>query len=397
MRNLVAEAQSFGDLEIVVLPVALSRRGLISMGILNVETHRIVPVSQRLLAFGRSLFKRSRSGRGGSGGKSAVQSSRALEILWYWYYELILLLLFPPRKVQKLTPGPNDIFVFSDAGWNVPPTTRRSSFLGQCSVGYLVYDTIPYTNPEYCRPTTVQRYLAWLDELGGRAEFAITISQTVADQLAYALRQRGFACPPTRSIRLGADLPLRTGSATIRPVVEDLMQRPFFLMVGTIEPRKNHGSVLDAFDRVWEQDKDLVLVVVGRAGWLCESIVDRMERHPRLGSTFWWISGASDDELVALYQSSQAVITASFVEGFGLPVVEARAFGVPVIASDIPSHREVGGNGCVYFDPADVDHLAMILTSFAAKAHSPCPQPTWADSARDFIEAAEHLAGAHDS
>ena len=117
-------------------------------------------------------------------------------------------------------------------------------------------------------------------------------------------------------------------------------QRPSFLMVGTVEMRKGHRLALDAFESMWRENIDAELVIVGKTGWCVEHLLTRL-RKIRIGPALDRYEKASDDELLGHYADADALIAASYTEGFGLPLVEARHFGKPIIASDIPVFREV--------------------------------------------------------
>jgi alpha-1,2-rhamnosyltransferase len=159
-------------------------------------------------------------------------------------------------------------------------------------------------------------------------------------------------------------------------------------MVGTIEPRKNHSLVLDAFDQAWSEGSQAPLVVIGKRGWQCEDVIARFADITRNGRPFTYICDATDADLQYAYRRSRCLIFPSFAEGFGLPIVEALAQGLPVIASDIPVHREVGNGHATYIPLGDPTHLARLIHSIedgSTTLHAPTPGtvhlPTWAESA----------------
>ena len=122
-----------------------------------------------------------------------------------------------------------------------------------------------------------------------------------------------------------------------------------WLVVGTIEPRKNHSFILDVFEELWDQGRQDKLVIIGRIGWKCDQVIARMQSHPELEHKLFFFADASDDELLYSYRNSQGLIFASYVEGFGLPIVEAMASKLRVFCSEIPVFREVGGTYPSYF------------------------------------------------
>ena len=172
-----------------------------------------------------------------------------------------------------------------------------------------------------------------------------------------------------------------------------------YLVVSTIEPRKNHLGILDAFDRVWPQCPDARLVIAGRAGWMYDEILRRIRRHPQFERQLIWFNDLTDTELDFCYRHARAVISASFAEGFGLPIVEALQHGRRVLASDIPVHREVGGDFCAYFDPHNATALAdLVLRLEQHDASCPVRPPAqfvatdWRDSTCELIEKCLQLA-----
>lgn len=131
-------------------------------------------------------------------------------------------------------------------------------------------------------------------------------------------------------------------------------------MVGTIEPRKGYADALSAFDQLWSNNSDIVLVIVGKPGWKTEQLQQRMQNHQEYGKRLYWFKAASDEFLLKLYQSSTGILVASEAEGFGLPLIEALYHGKPVLARDIEVFHEVVADGVVYFK----NNLAEALLQF---------------------------------
>nr|WP_246331859.1 glycosyltransferase [Brevundimonas mediterranea] len=129
-------------------------------------------------------------------------------------------------------------------------------------------------------------------------------------------------------------------------------------MVGTLEPRKGHQGVLDAFDRLWREGFVGNLVIVGRAGWKVASLLERLRAHPEHGKRLHWLDNASDETLMRLYEASDGVLLASFAEGFGLPLTEALRYRKPVLARDLAVFCRHSSSGIRYF-PVQADTIAM--------------------------------------
>lgn len=130
----------------------------------------------------------------------------------------------------------------------------------------------------------------------------------------------------------------------------------YLLVVGTIEPRKDHATVIAAFERVRRHRPDLALVIAGGPGWLPKHTAPELERPGVVV-----LGHVSDGELDRLYRSAEIVVNASIYEGFGLTVLEALARACPVVASAIPAHIELVGEAARLFPPRDVDALADVI------------------------------------
>jgi glycosyltransferase involved in cell wall biosynthesis len=133
-----------------------------------------------------------------------------------------------------------------------------------------------------------------------------------------------------------------------------LAARPYFVAVGTIEPRKNHLLLLNA----WREMAQGVgptprLVIVGERGWENEQVVDMLERCPGIADRVWETHGRSDAGLRRLIANARGLLAPSFAEGFGLPLIEALGLGAPTVASDIPIFHEVAGEAAIFRSPID--------------------------------------------
>jgi glycosyltransferase involved in cell wall biosynthesis len=134
----------------------------------------------------------------------------------------------------------------------------------------------------------------------------------------------------------------------------------------------------------------LRLVVMGRPHADCRDLIARIKSHPEQGRRLLAVFDASDEELAAAYGVCRALVLPSLAEGFGLPLVEARTRGCPVIASNLPSFAELADAGVQLFEPDDGDALQVLLAEHAATNLRCTTQPmrpfTWQDSAMQCLE-----------
>ena len=213
---------------------------------------------------------------------------------------------------------------------------------------FMVHDLIPITHPEFCRPGEQQKHQSRMRTVLELARGVITNSQATLDALTNFAETLGMAPPPATPAFLAS--PDFSSVSEKRPT-----DRTYFVMLGTIEPRKNHLLLLQIWKRLVEQmgDQSPLLVVIGQIGWECENVVDQLERCESLRGHIQVLSTCSDDHLANWLRHAAALLFPSFVEGFGLPLVEALACGTPVIASNLPVFREIAGDIPDYLDPLD--------------------------------------------
>lgn len=142
----------------------------------------------------------------------------------------------------------------------------------------------------------------------------------------------------------------------------ELLPEKFFLFVGTIEPRKNLKTLIDAYTALPENTQaEYKLVLAGKPGWDAQ-IVERLKSGENKNLVY--LDYVSEGERNWLYKNSIATILPSHYEGFGMTILEALDSGSPTITSDIPPHREILGSSGAYFDCLDTVTLTGLLTSF---------------------------------
>lgn len=213
---------------------------------------------------------------------------------------------------------------------------------------YFLHDLIPMTHPEYCRPGEAGRHRQRLATMLSTGCGLIANSLATADELKSYAAQEKTQLPPTAVALLA---PGRLAA----PAVRRLMDEPYFVMLGTIEPRKNHLLLLHAWRNLVERlgERAPRLVIIGQRGWECEQVIDLLDRCNALRDFVLERPACGDAELVTWLAHAQALLFPSFAEGYGMPLVEALVAGLPVLASDLPAFREVAGDIPEYLDPLD--------------------------------------------
>lgn len=295
--------------------------------------------------------------------------------------------------------------VFLGLDWNLPTAVAGQRVLEAMrdrgvGIFFVIYDLLPVLHPNFFPEWLEPQFADWLAAIAAVADGTICISRSVAHELLRWCEensvQREDAPLRIGSFRLGCDVERSVPTGGIPDALLNKIAkagcRPFLLMVGTIEPRKGHAQTIAAFDLLWQRGHEVNLVIVGRAGWMVDHVVERLCKHPQAGERLFWFDQASDELLLQLYRSTIGLIAASEGEGFGLPLVEAARHNVPVVARDLPVFREVGGPHAYYFSGKTAESLAEAVSLWLAlreRGEIPLPreipQLTWAESAQQLL------------
>ncbi len=217
-----------------------------------------------------------------------------------------------------------------------------------------LHDIIPLEMPEYQRPHTSTEFRNYLRELTD-APVTITSNSDDTDRRVRKLATRErwqvekfIVAKPVLTAQ-----PL--ASTTLRHEVTDFLSdpRPFFVMVGTIEPRKNHLLLLNLWRQFAQEEGSPRLCIIGKRGWENENVLDMLDRCEAIRGSVAEFGSLRDQEVQMLMRASKALLYPSFTEGLGIPMLEAAALDVPCIASDIPVFREIAPADTIFLDPLD--------------------------------------------
>ena len=314
----------------------------------------------------------------------------------------------PWLSSPRSTVGTPTWFIDLDGAWHSPLArnillpTLAGAETGPGDSGVqtaaLVPDLLPIEHPEWFPASSIDRFRRWLEAHRDAGSDWLAISNATALSLRNWL---GDESTPVSVVRLGVDVgsdqkPKATEHADAggRSKSEGLSRQPLILMLGTVEPRKGHDLLLDALDL----DGDGPAIdVVGSAGWADPSLITRLENHPRVR----WHQSLNDQQIGELWLRASLLIQPTRGEGFGLPVAEALARGIPVFASRLEVLVE-SGQGCAELVDTNAQAWADALHRFSSDPTWPSELQrrtqafvahSWADSAADIRSALQARFG----
>lgn len=303
-----------------------------------------------------------------------------------------------------------DVYFIIGAFWVSPSYERVLIDLKEQGVltSVYIYDLIPVAHRKFVTRELADGFTKNLYELTPLCDFAFAISEFVAGEYRAFARQNFDRDMPVTAVKLAHEVDgVDADDSFVSQSVQDLTQDRYVLCVGTIETRKNHQYLINAWRKLIEEGLTPPnLVIVGRWGWRVQDLREQLEESDYLQGKVIVLDSVSDPDLAYLYSNCEFSTFPSFVEGWGLPVGESLAYGRPCVASHTSSIPEVGGDFVRYIDPND-------LNSGVAVFRELCTNPTvlkdwsdrikkefrpvlWADVARNLCDALENeMKGGH--
>lgn len=285
-------------------------------------------------------------------------------------------MLVPLHSVadEDLRLSPGDVLVDLGAGWEygIAKIARRLKREQGVRYASMCHDIIPIIHPEWCGETTRDRLDAHFRGLLSAADLILFHSKCVADDLAQFAARIGVASAPSCFVPVGTERVRRETRAALPP---PLVPGRFALAVGTVEPRKGHRVLLDAWRSLCAQGlparHGFTLVFAGKPGWMSDDLIADIRRTSAEGSALTWLTTVDDALLERLYRDAAFCLLPSKYEGYGLTSVEAFAYGKPLLCSSGGALPEVVGGICDVLDPEDVGlwaaEIARLIADPAAR------------------------------
>lgn len=268
--------------------------------------------------------------------------------------------LLLPEQMRK-----GSIFFDVDSVWqHNPPRYYLYSLLKGRDVKIVVFihDIIPVTDPRYFKLEFIERFLPYLDAAVAYSDVIFTTTQFTANEIRRIFAASKRKLPQFALASLGSDFGVCDKSnQKISPEARSVSKlAPYLLTVATIEPRKNHKVILDAYDR-YLKNTNINLVFCGRCGWNTKALIKRIHSHKDYGKRIFHLMDQNDETVSYLYQEAFYTVLPTYIEGFGLPAVESLIAGTPALLSDIPVMHEVAGEYAQYFAPDSSEQLAELV------------------------------------
>lgn len=266
------------------------------------------------------------------------------------------------------------------------------------TVKFLVHDLLPIQLADLFKDDGAkQLHERWLGMVAS-SDGAICVSKATANAFDEWIEDNAIYCTPgfrMAWVHNGGDLSDSKPSTGLPKdadeILDKIRQRPTFLTVSTLEPRKGQDLLFAAIQVLWNRGQNINLVLVGKQGWKIDNLAKALRKHPENGRRLFWLEGISDEYLEKVYQASTALVAASINEGFGLSLIEAARYGVPIIARDIPVFREVAQSSAFYFRSNTGEALAdelqqwlLLLKKGAQPDSTKLHWQTWAQSAEQL-------------
>lgn len=324
---------------------------------------------------------------------------RLAYIAWSIHAYIVFRLLANNNKSIAYTPG--DLVFLPDASWSyhVWLAARHARQQGAFVV-LLVHDLIPINHSQFCSPLFSYIFSSWLEKTLKNCDAVLCNSAHTRNELAEWMAGKNFPKMPLTNFRLGADERSMAGTPIRSSIEQKIINLvPYFCSVGSFEHRKNYPWLLNVFEHMWAKGFSCGLLLVGRTNSDLKEFTDQLPLHPQWGKRLWVVHDANDAELDLIYRSSIAAIFPSLAEGFGLPLLEARARGLRVVASDIAAFIENADDYVDFYNQGSISSCAeKVEKAYSLRSESVSSISTWSweDSAEVCLKKLQQLYSKYD-
>ncbi|WP_295465817.1 glycosyltransferase [uncultured Pseudomonas sp.] len=291
-------------------------------------------------------------------------------------------------KSQAIDIRYRDIYLCVDAFWTMDMHSWYPFIKDRgASIATLIYDLIPITHPEHCKPEETALFEAALNTIIDHSELLLCISRSTHDSLVDYCKSRQINLEGKRIAIVPLAPALSHQGSGLASAIQKkrLPQQDFFLAVGTLESRRGYSELLEEFSTYWDSGGTDCLLFIGKTSSTSEKIIEKIENLRTQQRPVLWLSDADDDELLQAYKSAKAVICASHVEGYGMSVAEGLKLNGRVFANRLPVFGEYAGAFPYYFDINTKGELARLVKSADTLATS--NQQVFLGSWSDTVEA----------
>ena len=229
-----------------------------------------------------------------------------------------------------------------------------------CPVVATLHDAITLKHPQWCSPRARSLKNLVLRNAAGKADHVIALSAFAVTELTeyFGIDEQRVSVVPCG---VGESWLQRPAPEAIAATLQEFgLEAGYFLFVGTLQPRKNIDRILDAYLRLpVAVRRERQCVIVGRPGWRCETTIARLRTAAADGERILWLNSVEDEaRLQQIYAGAGVFVFPSLHEGFGMPLTEAFAAGVPVVCANTTSLPEVAQGAALEVDPLDVGAIA---------------------------------------
>jgi glycosyltransferase involved in cell wall biosynthesis len=229
------------------------------------------------------------------------------------------------------------------------------------------HDIIPITHSGLVTKEAHEKFTVYFQKLTKVADFFYCNSYYTQSELRNYLKQNNCKIPPIEVIHLGCDIKIIEAKQNVNESIKRILAEKFLLFVSTIEIRKNHRILYEAYSALIARKIENLpkLLFVGQKGWMVDDLLKKLSKDERVQGKILIFDDVTDNELALFYQHCLFTLYPSFVEGYGLPIAESLAYGKYCLAANTSSLMEVGQDFIDYLDPTNVqawvDKLEFLL------------------------------------